>query len=113
MQVSKKIERFANWISGLSTETKSFVVASTFMVAAIGPALLGLGKLLMMYKDLQIAIRGVTFLLAGNPLGIAALAITGIALAVGQNGFCLAKMERGDWSKGSEQSSQPNGARSW
>ena len=80
----KKIEAFADWFNLLPKDLKNFAIGMGLAAAAIGPLLLGLGKAMVLFKDLQIVIKSLNVLLLGNPFGIAALAITGIALAVGK-----------------------------
>ena len=78
------LKTVANVIKETPPEIKNFAIGMGLAAAAIGPLLLGLGKALVLFKDLQIVIKSLNVLLLGNPFGIAALAITGIAIAVGK-----------------------------
>lgn len=72
----------ANIIKQIPPDVLSFAAGMGIAAAAIGPLLLGLGKVLTAYKDIQIAIKGVTFLLAGNPFGIAVLGVAAMSGAI-------------------------------
>jgi 3-deoxy-D-manno-octulosonate 8-phosphate phosphatase KdsC-like HAD superfamily phosphatase/ABC-type proline/glycine betaine transport system permease subunit len=78
------LKNVAKAIKETPPEIKNFAIGMSLAAAAIGPLLLGLGKALVLFKDLQIVIKSLNVLLLGNPFGIAALAITGIAIAVGK-----------------------------
>ena len=64
--------------SGLDEDTKKWAVAIGVVAAAIGPLLLGIGSLILVAKDLAIAIRlvgsALTFL-AANPIGVVLAAV--------------------------------------
>jgi len=72
----------ANIIKQIPPDVLSFAAGMGIAAAAIGPLLVGLGKVLTAYKDIQIAIKGVTFLLAGNPFGIAVLGVAAMSGAI-------------------------------
>jgi ABC-type proline/glycine betaine transport system permease subunit len=72
----------ANIIKQIPPDVLSFAAGMGIAAAAIGPLLVGLGKALTAYKDIQIAIKGVTFLLAGNPFGIAVLGVAAMSGAI-------------------------------
>jgi ABC-type proline/glycine betaine transport system permease subunit len=72
----------ANIIKQIPPDVLSFAAGMGIAAAAIGPLLVGLGKVLTAYKDIQIAIKGVTFLLAGNPFGLAVMGVAAITGAV-------------------------------
>lgn len=72
----------ANIIKQIPPDVLSFAAGMGIAAAAIGPLLVGLGKVLTAYKDIQIAIKGVTFLLAGNPFGLAVMGIAAVTGAV-------------------------------
>lgn len=72
----------ANIIKQIPPDVLSFAAGMGIAAAAIGPLLVGLGKALTAYKDIQIAIKGVTFLLAGNPFGLAVMGIAAVTGAV-------------------------------
>ena len=78
----KKISEFVKWFADLPKGVQTTALKITLLVAALGPFLTALGKTLTLFKELKIVIESVNLLLLGNPFGVAAVAITGIAVAV-------------------------------
>lgn len=78
----KKISEFVKWFADLPKGVQTTTLKITLLVAALGPFLTVLGKTLTLFKELKIVIKSVNLLLLGNPFGVAAVAITGIAVAV-------------------------------
>jgi TP901 family phage tail tape measure protein len=78
----KKISEFVKWFADLPKVVQTTALKITLLVAALGPFLTALGKTLTLFKELKIVIKSVNLLLRGNPFGVAAVAITGIAVAV-------------------------------
>jgi len=83
-KIVDKIQEFAEWLNGLSDEEKEQIVKIAGIVAAIGPALLILGKVFKAVSEIGSTVKNVikAFGLLGKALPTVAI-VAGIAILVG------------------------------
>lgn len=88
-KVVDSLQNFLNWLNGLTDGQKQLVVTIATVVAAIGPVLLIIGKLITsvtsiikVVKLLKSAFAALNAVMAANPIGIVVLAIAGLVAAL-------------------------------
>lgn len=78
-KVGKKIASLANMFSNLSTSTKKTIAVVALVVAAVGPALIIMGKLTAGIRGVIAVMKVLRLVAVTNPIG---LLVAGIAIAV-------------------------------
>jgi len=73
--VIEKIQSAVKWFGSLSDETKKNIVKWGLVLAAIGPVLLIVGKAILVYGQLKIAIAAVNTFMLANPFVAVAAAV--------------------------------------
>lgn len=88
-KVVSSLQNFLNWLNGLTDGQKQLVVTIATVVAAIGPVLLIIGKLITsvtniikVVKLLKPAFAALNAVMAANPIAIVVLAIAGLVAAL-------------------------------
>lgn len=88
-KVVESLQNFLNWLNGLTDGQKQLVVTIATVVAAIGPVLLIIGKLITsvtsiikVVKLLKPAFAALNAVMAANPIAIVVLAIAGLVAAL-------------------------------
>jgi hypothetical protein len=84
-KLSAFISRVTESFSNLSPGVQKFIVVTSLVVAAIGPLLLGFGAVIKASSAIVVAIRlvsGTLTALAANPVGLAVVALIGLAVAI-------------------------------
>lgn len=88
-KVVESLQNFLNWLNGLTDGQKQLVVTIATVVAAIGPVLLIIGKLITsvtsiikVVKLLKPAFAALNAVMAANPIAIIVLAIAGLVAAL-------------------------------
>lgn len=83
------LQNFLSWLNGLTDDQKQLVVTIATVVAAIGPVLLIIGKLITsvtsiikVVKLLKSAFVALNAVMAANPIGVVVLAIAGLVAAL-------------------------------
>lgn len=87
--VAEALQNFLNWLNGLTDGQKQLVVTIATVVAAIGPVLLIVGKLITAVTSiinvvnlLKPAFAALNAVMAANPIGIVVVAIAGLVAAL-------------------------------
>lgn len=82
-RVVEHLQKFANWINGLSEGAKRFIVGLAAVAAAIGPIMLIVSSLIKAFTTIKGAIVGVKAALAlmSAPIGLILAAIVALAVA--------------------------------
>ena len=80
-KLGKFLERTMDWFENLDEGTRRWIVKIAGIVAVVGPAIFILGKLAAGLGIVASAFKVITFVLLGNPIGLAVTAI-GIAALV-------------------------------
>ena len=87
--VVEALQNFLNWLNGLTDGQKQLVVTIAAVVAAIGPVLLIVGKLITAVTSiikvvnlLKPAFAALNAVMAANPIGIVVVAIAGLVAAL-------------------------------
>lgn len=87
--VADALQNFLNWLNGLTDGQKQLVVTIATVVAAIGPVLLIIGKLITgvtsiinVINLLKPAFAALNAIMAANPIGIVIVAIAGLIAAL-------------------------------
>lgn len=88
-KVVDSLQDFLNWLNGLTDGQKQLVVTIATVVAAIGPVLLIIGKLITsvtniikVVKLLKPAFAALNAVMAANPIAVVVLAIAGLVAAL-------------------------------
>lgn len=88
-KVVEALQNFLSWLNGLTDGQKQLVVTIATVVAAIGPVLLIIGKLITsvtsiikVVKLLKPAFAALNAVMAANPIAIVVLAIAGLVAAL-------------------------------
>lgn len=88
-EVVGSLQNFLNWLNGLTDGQKQLVVTIATVVAAIGPVLLIIGKLITsvtniikVVKLLKPAFAALNAVMAANPIAVVVLAIAGLVTAL-------------------------------
>lgn len=88
-KVVDALQNFLNWLNGLTDGQKQLVVTIATVVAAIGPVLLLIGKLITAVTSiinvvnlLKPAFAALNSVMAANPIGIVVVAIAGLVAAL-------------------------------
>lgn len=88
-EVVSSLQNFLNWLNGLTDGQKQLVVTIATVVAAIGPVLLIIGKLIAAVTNiikvvnvLKPAFAALNAVMAANPIAIVVLAIAGLVAAL-------------------------------
>lgn len=88
-KVADALQNFLNWLNGLTDGQKQVVVTIATVVAAIGPVLLIVGKLInsvtsiiRVVKMLKPAFAALNAVMAANPIGVVVVAIAGLIAAL-------------------------------
>lgn len=88
-KVVAALQDFLNWLNGLTDGQKQLVVTIATVVAAIGPVLLIIGKLITsvtniikVVKLLKPAFAALNAVMAANPIAVVVLAIAGLVTAL-------------------------------
>lgn len=88
-KVVSSLQNFLNWLNGLTDGQKQLVVTIATVVAAIGPVLLIIGKLITAVTNiikvvnvLKPAFAALNAVMAANPIAIVVLAIAGLVAAL-------------------------------
>lgn len=88
-KVVAALQDFLNWLNGLTDGQKQLVVTIAMVVAAIGPVLLIIGKLITsvtniikVVKLLKPAFAALNATMAANPIAVVVLAIAGLVAAL-------------------------------
>lgn len=88
-KVVESLQGFLTWLNGLTDGQKQLVVTIAMVVAAIGPALLIVGKLITSVTNiikvvnlLKPAFAALNAVMAANPVGIIIVAIAGLVAAL-------------------------------
>lgn len=88
-KVTEALQSFLNWLNGLTDGQKQLVVTIATVVAAIGPVLLIVGKLITAVTSiinvvnmLKPAFAALNAIMAANPIGIVVVAIAGLVAAL-------------------------------
>ena len=88
-KVVGSLQNFLNWLNGLTDGQKQLVVTIATVVAAIGPVLLIIGKLIAAVTNiikvvnlLKPAFAALNAVMAANPIAIVVLAIAGLVTAL-------------------------------
>lgn len=88
-KVVSSLQNFLNWLNGLTDGQKQLVVTIATIVAAIGPVLLIIGKLITAVTNiikvvnvLKPAFAALNAVMAANPIAIVVLAIAGLVTAL-------------------------------
>jgi TP901 family phage tail tape measure protein len=76
------ILKATTWWNGLSDATRSQIVQIGLWVAALGPGLMILSKLLMTFRSLVIVMKVMSVTMIGTPWGAAAIAVGALALVI-------------------------------
>ena len=88
-KVADALQNFLNWLNGLTDGQKELVVTIATVVAAIGPVLLIIGKLITSVTSiikvvnmLKPAFAALNAVMAANPIGLVVVAIAGLIAAL-------------------------------
>ena len=81
-QFAERIQNIANWFNSLSPRMRDIILGITGFAAALGPALVGLGKLLVLLGSLRNAILLVNAAFTANPIGLVTIAVVALGVAI-------------------------------
>lgn len=79
---AERIQNVANWFNNLNPQLKNIIMGITGFAAVLGPALIGLGKLLVLLGSLRNAILLVNAAFTANPIGLVTVAVVALGVAI-------------------------------